>query len=141
MTAFGLAIAFLAGFISVLIFHQGVWAIFGAAGKAPSPAWNMTPTKPLGIPQVISSAFWGGVWGIVMALIWPFFSPFMSYWPFMIVIGGLLTTLVSLFAVAPAKGRPFAAGWDPAIWIMVTAVNAAWGLGLGILLLAIARMT
>ena len=32
-----------------------------------------------------------------------------GFWPLMIVVGGLLTTLVALFLVGPIKGRPFAA--------------------------------
>ena len=32
--------AFICGALAVLIFHQGVWAIFSAAGKTPAPAWD-----------------------------------------------------------------------------------------------------
>ena len=68
-------VAFAAGFVSVLVFHQGVWALYGAAGKAPGPAWNMAAVPPLGVPMVISSAFWGGVWGIVLAWLLPIAAP------------------------------------------------------------------
>ena len=64
----GIIIPFIAGFIAVLIFHQGVWAIFASAGKAPGPPWSMAKTGPLQVPAVVNSAFWGGLWGIVMVL-------------------------------------------------------------------------
>jgi hypothetical protein len=125
---------FIAGFISVLIFHQGVWAAFAAAGKTPFPAWSMTTVPPLGIPQVISAAFWGGIWGILMWALWPILGTSLGYWPYMIGVGAVATSAVALMVVGPLKGRPFAAGWSPAIWIFALLVNAAWGLGLGLLL-------
>ncbi len=63
----GLALAFAAGFISVLVFHQAMLAILHGLGVTPGVPWQTTPVPPLGIPQVISSAFWGGLWGIVLA--------------------------------------------------------------------------
>jgi hypothetical protein len=134
MTLNTLLLGFISGFVSVLIFHQGLWAIFRSQGKAPAPAWDMTPSKPLGVPQVISSAIWGGLWGIVLLALWPMFGRTMGYWPFMIIIGALLTTIVALCVVFPLKGKPFAADWKPEVWIFALAVNAAWGLGVGILL-------
>src|SRR3990170_7490205 len=81
MTLGWAAMAFVAGFVSVLIFHQGVWALYGAAGKAPGPAWNRAPVPPLGVPAVLSSAFWGGLWGIVLAWLLPIAAPVVGYWP------------------------------------------------------------
>jgi hypothetical protein len=129
MSRFDFFAAFLAGFIAVLVFHQGAWALFRAAGKAPAPAWSMARLPPLGVPQVISSAFWGGLWGIVLAFIVP--ASGLGYWPGWIVLGALLTSMVALLVVFPLKGRPFAAGWSPAVWVFALAVNAAWGLGAG----------
>ena len=57
--------AFLAGFLSTLIFHQGLLALLHAAGASPRPAYVMTAAPPLGVPQVLSLAFWGVLWGIV----------------------------------------------------------------------------
>lgn len=122
-------IPFVAGFLAVLVFHQGVWALFSASGKTPAPAWSMAPTPPLGIPQVISSAIWGGLWGIALVALAPVFVPSLGYWAGYTIVGGLVTSLVALMIVFPLKGRKFAAGWNPAVWIFVLLVNAAWGLG------------
>lgn len=137
---------FLAGFLAVLIFHQGVWAIFASAGKTPRPAWDMTPTGPLRIPAVINAGFWGGVWGIAIAALYqgllgrlPFYGN-AAYWFVFIVVGGLLTSLVALLIVFPLKGQKFAAGWNPAVWIFALLVNGAWGFGVGLLLPIINRV-
>ncbi len=69
---------FIAGALSVLIFHQGsafllhhigndIPAVVSVFGKAAAP-FNMAPTKPLGVPAIASQCFWGGVWGVVLAL-------------------------------------------------------------------------
>ena len=128
------ATAFAAGFVAVLVFHQGVWALYHAAGKAPSPPWNIAPVPPLGMPSVVSGAFWGGLWGIVLAWLLPIAAPAMGYWPAAIVLGALMTSVVALMVVAPLKGRPFAGGWNPHVWAFALSVNAAWGLGTGFLL-------
>lgn len=137
----GLLVPFLAGFIAVMVFHQGVWAMFAAAGKTPGPAWSMTPQGPFNIPSVINAALWGGLWGIAMVwLVLPAMQPVLGYWTTNVVLGGLLTSLVALLVVFPLKGRPFAAGWKPAIWIFALLVNGAWGFGLGLLLPLVRRV-
>jgi hypothetical protein len=134
-------VPFLAGFLAVLIFHQGVWAMFAAAGKTPAPAWSMAKSGPLGVPAVINAAFWGGVWGVVMALVvLPWTQGTLGYWPACILVGGALTSLVALLVVFPAKGLKFAAGWNPAIWLFAFLVNAAWGFGFGLLMPLLGRV-
>jgi hypothetical protein len=133
MTLHQVLTAFFAGALSVLVFHQGVWAVFAAAGKTPAPAWDFRRVPPLGIPQVVSSAFWGGVWGIALAAILPWAVRSLGYWTATIGLGALLTTVVALLVVFPMKGRPFAAGWNPAVWIFALLVNGAWGFGFGLL--------
>ena len=122
------AAAFAAGFISDLVFHQGVSALYGAAGKAPSPAWNMAPVPPLGVPTVLSSSFWGGLWGIVLAWLLPIASPSMGYWPAAIILGALMTSIVALMVVAPLQG-PAVCGWLESARVGVRAQRQC-GLGL-----------
>src|SRR6266545_2307741 len=61
--------AFLAGFFSTLVFHQGLLAILHAAGASPRAPYSMDATAPFNVPAVLSLAFWGGVWGIILWLI------------------------------------------------------------------------
>src|SRR3954465_783959 len=69
MTPSRILIGFVAGFVSVLTFQSGFLAILPAAGLVPFAPWNMTPVPPFGVPQTLSGAFWGGLWGIVYMLL------------------------------------------------------------------------
>lgn len=124
--------AFLAGFLATLIFHQGVLELLHLAGPAPAP-FNMTPTAPLGVPAVISLAFWGGLWGIVLWLVIRGAAG-ARYWVLATVIGALGPSLVAWFVVMPMKGMGVAGGPDPGIIVGALLVNAAWGIGTGWLL-------
>jgi len=50
--------AFIAGFASTLVFHQGLLWLLYAGGVSPRAPWNMTPVPPLNVPAMISLAFW-----------------------------------------------------------------------------------
>ena len=127
-------VAFVAGVLSTLIFHQGFLAILHAAGAYPRPAYVMTPTPPLGVPQVLSIAFWGGVWAMLLL---PLLSRWDAGWPYWVawmVAGAVGPTLVALFVVLPLKGKPMAGGGDPRLIVGALLVNAVWGLGTALLL-------
>ena len=93
----------------------------------------MTPVPPLSAPAVISLAFWGGVWGIVLwALIRA--SRGGAYWTKALVIGALGPSLVAWFVVMPIKGMSVAGGWDPKIIVSGLLLNGVWGLGAALLI-------
>ena len=56
---------FAAGFLATLIFHQGLWYVFNNVGLIPltRPAWPTDAVLPLGVPSLLSKAFWGGTMG------------------------------------------------------------------------------
>ena len=125
--------AFIAGFASMLIFHQGVLWLLYAGGFSPRAPWNMTPVPPLNVPAVISLALWGGMWGIVLwALIGA--SHGGAYWTKALVIGALGPSLVAWFVVMPIKGMGLAGGWDPKIIVGALLLNGALGLGVALLM-------
>lgn len=120
--------SFIAGFISTLIAHQGLFQLLYLTGRIDRAAWNLTPVPPLGIPSVISLAFWGGVWGMALWLIIRRHSKIKRYlWG--AVWGALLPSAVALFIVFPLKGMPMAGGFDPKLIIGALLLNGAWGLG------------
>ena len=125
--------AFLAGFASTLIFHQGLVAILHAGGFIPRVPYSLAPTAPFHVPQVISLAFWGGVWGILLWLaIWR--AKPMKYWLAALVFGAILPSIVAWFVVFPLKGQPIAGGWKPMNLMMALLLNGAWGIGVALLM-------
>src|SRR5206468_4975920 len=123
--------AFIAGFASTLVFHQGVLTLFWLSGVFPRAPYDMAPAPPLGVPAVISLACWGGVWGMA---IWPLLrnGAGRTYWFRALLIGAVLPSAVALFIVFPLKAMPVAGGWDPRIIIRALILNGAWGLGVAL---------
>jgi uncharacterized membrane protein len=119
-------LGFIAGFLATIIFHQIALELLHLAHVAPRAAWSMQPVPPFGVPSVISLSFWGGVWGIILVLIFDRFrGP--SYWIGAIVFGAIAPTLVAAFVVAPLKHQPIPHSAKMAA--LGLTVNAAWGLG------------
>jgi hypothetical protein len=123
--------AFIAGFVSTLVFHQGLLALLFASGISRLPAFNMTPVPPLGIPSVLSLAAWGGLWGIALWLMIRRSSG-RRRWLLALTFGALLPTAVALFLVLPLKGMPMGGGFDPKLIIGALLLNGAWGLGVAL---------
>ena len=130
-----LATVFCAGFLAVLAFHQGLYALLYNAGvipkaKPPAPSnapWDMTRVPPLGVPRVLSSSFWGGVWAIVlMALLQSFNGT--AYWAAWFIVGGVALTLVFLYVVRPLKGEK-TVGFPLPFFLVGFALNGVWGVG------------
>ena len=125
--------SFIAGFVSTLVFHQGLLALLFLAGLVPRMAWNMAPVPPLGVPSVISLAFWGGLWGVALWLLLSRVAR-QRYWLNWTLFGAIGPSAAALFIVLPMKGMPFAAGWDPKWIIGALLLNGAWGFGCALLL-------
>ena len=128
-TAPGLAEGFVAGALSVLIFQMGAGAILYGLGLTPNAPYAMTPTAPFGVPQTLSGAFWGGLWGILLFAVlrrtgreWP-------YWLTAALFGALIVGGFLLFIVLPLKGRPLAAGWNPNAIALILGLHAVFALG------------
>lgn len=116
--------AFIAGFVATLIFHQGVLALLWLAGAAPIAPFNMTQVPPFHVPQVISLAFWGGIWGVPAWWViggrrgW-------RYWGAGLAFGAVLPTSVAMLLVFPLKGLEVTA----MTVVGGLLLNGAWGLG------------
>ncbi|MHC5769980.1 MAG: hypothetical protein ACYTXI_31110 [Nostoc sp.] len=130
---FRFVLAFVAGFVAVLVFHQGLLALLHAINFAPRASYQTTPIPPFGIPQFLSGAFWGGIWGLIWATITLRWQINRSYWLTALLFGAVAPTLVAWFVVAPLKGLPIAGGWKLPAMITALLVNGAWGLGTALL--------
>ena len=126
-------LGFAGGFLAVLIFHQSLWYLFNQIGLIPPerPAWPFDPVPPFGVPSVISKAFWGGIWGALLA---PLLSSLRgrTYWAGWIIAGAVALSLVAFFVVPPIKGEPI-----PELWPRFAAalmLNGVWGFGTALFL-------
>jgi hypothetical protein len=125
-----LVIGFLSGAVAVLLCHQVIAALLHSIGITPRVPYSMQPTPPLGVAQVWSLAFWGGVWGVLLA------AALRRYADGALVIaatifGAILPSLVAWTVVAALKGQPLFGGGAPKALAVGLLVNAAWGLGTG----------
>ncbi len=127
--------SFIAGFLATLTFHQGLVAVLAATGVIGASAYNLSPTEPLGVPAVISLAFWGGVWGIVLwLLVRPSRGAMRWFWA--AVVGAIGPTAVALLVVLPLKGVDVGLGMVPIGMVF----NGVWGVGTLLLLNALRRI-
>lgn len=132
-----ITLGFAAGFLAVLVFHQGTAFLLNVHGNnvpelvswlgRTGPAFNMMPVPPFGVPTVISQAFWGGLWGIALAALLraaPVPDMLTGF-----LFGAILVTLVAFTVVAQAKGLPMFAGGNRQVWLRAALLNGAWGWG------------
>jgi hypothetical protein len=130
-----LLLGFVAGFGAVLIFHQIGLGLLHLIGMTPGVPYNFKGLPPLGVPSVISLAFWGGVWGIVFVLVEPWFARCPGgYWVGAIIFGAVFPTLVGWFIVLPLKGLPVGNGFRFPGLLVGPIVNGLWGLGTAVFL-------
>ena len=128
------ALAFAAGFVSTLTVHQGLLALFHALGATPDRPYSMKRTAPLGVPEVLSLAFWGGLWGVALWVGLQAVGGGWAYWLVAIVLGAIGPTLAVFAIVFPLKGRPAAPGGLGSLIAGALVLNGAWGLGVAAML-------
>lgn len=118
---------FIAGCIGVLAGHQIVLMLLHNAGIAPFAPFPMQSVGPLGVPQLVSIIFWGGIWGIVLGLIAPWFGRGLKYWILVAIFGAVAPTLIAVAVVFPMKG--IEPSGDPINGLITgLAINAAWAI-------------
>src|SRR5215468_663837 len=124
-------VGFIAGALGVLTFHQGVILAMYLLGLLPSPPYAMRATAPLGVPQVLSSAFWGGLWGIALVWCMTALRGANRLWV-ALLFGGILPTLVGILVVTPLRGGDPLERLQIAGLLRGFVINGAWGLGTAI---------
>lgn len=137
-------LGFLVGALSVFVFHQGLvyvlhhqfTVIQGVTGvpdafRPASAGFSLRPVAPYGVPQVVSMAFWGGVWGIFLAglIRWLRMPDLLTGF-----LVGVLATIIGFTLVASLRGAPLWAGGNTVTWARVILLNGAWGWGTAFLM-------
>jgi hypothetical protein len=65
-----LLFGFVAGSLSVVVFHQGMVFLLYLLSQTPNFPWNIKGSVgPMGVPVLVNQMFWGGLWGIGFAAI------------------------------------------------------------------------
>jgi hypothetical protein len=126
--------AVIAAVLSVLTFHQGMWALFHymeLPGLGMPPPYPTDAIPPFGIPRIVDLCFWGGVWGALFGAVWRL--PRSTYWWGGLILGAA-AAVTGLIVVAAIKGLPIGGGWQLNNWIKSLAINGFWGLGVGLIL-------
>lgn len=132
---FAIIKAFIAGFIAVLTFHQGLVWLLDFQGIIQATPWDMTPAPPFALPAVVSAALFGGLWGILLWLLIRN-AEAAGYYVGAVILGGVFLSLVALTLVIWLQnGHDVQAMIDT--WTLhrigvVLAVNGAWGLGVAV---------
>ena len=122
-------IGFVAGALSVLIFHQlGFW-IANELGYTRAALYNMRGVPPWGVPTIVSSAFWGGLWGIVAAFLVPRLPGALGGVLGWILFAAVVVAIVNWTVVLPIKSGRFNMPGMP-ILVVLPLVYGLWGFGM-----------
>jgi hypothetical protein len=134
-----IVLGFVAAAISVLIVHEGI--IYGLTyyGVIKGTPWGLQPIPPWSVPRLANNVFWGGLWGVLFALVYDWIPGGMSWLKGLIF--GLFIVVVSNWILLPLiKGQYFGVpnqvlfgGWNPTRMWIVAAIVGGFGLGLGII--------
>jgi hypothetical protein len=119
---------FIAGFLSVLVVTSGVIEILHATGLIPFAGWSFAPVPPFGVPRSLSFAFWGGVWGVVYALLEPRLRRHLGWWLGGVVFGVVLPLSIGLFVVPALQAMPIRPGLAPSMLVLMVFLHALFGL-------------
>jgi hypothetical protein len=131
-TPLRLATGFAAGFLSVFVFSSGTIALYHLGGApVPFAPWSMAPVPPFGVPQTLSAALFGGLWGLAYAAIERRLTA-KAGWLAGGLVFGLLPLLVLWFVVFPLKGIPVGGGFTAYGIQLGIVLHAVFGLGLAI---------
>jgi hypothetical protein len=132
-------LGFVAGAVAVLAFHQVVVLLLGLLGAIPPRAYAITPVPPFSVPTIVNSLFWGGLWGVVFALIADRLPRAWPLWLSGLVFGLLGPLMFNWFVVAPLKGQAMAAGFVPLRMYPGVLILGAFGIGVALILQALSR--
>src|SRR3546814_967422 len=91
----------------------------------------MAPVSPFGVPQTLSAAFFGGLWGIAYAAAEPWLAARLG-WLAGGLAFGILPLVVLWFVVFPLKGIPVGGGFTAFGLQQGVVLHVAFGLGLAI---------
>ena len=135
-----LLFGFVSGILAVAVFHQLTVFVLGFVGLGEGAIYSFRPTPPFGVPRVMSQMFWGGVWGVVFALL---VDRLPARWP--VVVTGFLfglcgPVLFGWIVVAAIRGQPLMGGWNPTRMLSSVLINGSFGIGVALIFTGLRRV-
>jgi hypothetical protein len=127
-----IALGFVSGALSHLIFQGALGTLYYHAGLIPALPWSLVLVPPLGVPMSASLAFWAGLWGILFGALQPGLGSRLG------LLGSALAAALAALAgrwciVLPLKGQPIAEGLDPTLMLVFIGFHLAFGIGLALI--------
>jgi hypothetical protein len=138
-------LGFIAAAIAVVIVHQGIILALTQAGLIKGTPWSMAPIPPFGVPQILNSIFWGGLWGVLYALINDRLPGGVAWLKGLIY--GLLIVVFSNWLILPfikgivlgQKNQAFFAGGDPQRLLAGVLILGGFGIATALIYQALAN--
>ena len=118
--------------ISVLFVHQVIVFILHKSGLWPGKPYSTAPVGPLGVPTILNSVFWGGVWGVVYALFHEML-PAAPTWLHGVTFGCLMAVFSNSLLVPLLKRQPLFFDFDVKKLVSVFLILSGFGAGLALL--------
>lgn len=134
-----IVLGFIAAAIAVVTVHEGIIYVLTQSGLIRGTPWGMQPIAPWGVPRLVNNIFWGGLWGVLFALIYEQLPGGMAWLKGLVY--GLLIVVFSNWLLLPLiKGQLFGqpnqvlfSGWDPRRMLAVVLIVGGFGLALGVI--------
>jgi len=134
-----LAFGFIAGAAAVLTFHQGMVLLLHLLGQIPNFPWSMRPIAPFGVPAIVNQMFWGGLWGMLFAVVAPR-SPLSNDIASGAVFGLLGPWLLGNGVLVPLfKGGAYLFGLNPQNMWRGALIGTAFGIGIAVFMRLLSR--
>jgi hypothetical protein len=99
---------FLAGALTVLLFHQGMYfALVKLGVPMTGSPWNLAPLPAAyGMPALVNQMFWGGLWGVLFSGLYHVLPTRMG-WAKGLLFGMIFPMLLGSWIIVPLiKGTP-----------------------------------
>lgn len=134
---------FVAGALSVITVMAAAWWLARAGGflqATANPLWSWTPpVPPWGVPRVLNLMFWGGVWGLVLGLLFQRLAG-AAFWVAWFLAGAIAVAGTAIFIVPMIKGTAIRALTAQSL-LTSGFLNGMFGLGAALWLTVLGRET
>ncbi len=133
MKSTSIALGFLSAFLGVLFFHQATISFYHGLGWIPGPGYRQVPIAPWSVPALWNSCFWGGMWGILFAILEPRRPASIPLWLFAILFCLTLPLVLGAWLIVPLiKGLPLFANGNTTAMARSVGIYTMWALGLAL---------